>query len=101
MVYFSAPRFPRVETFVSQPLTRETLEKRLSFPLWSLLRIRHPQQQSRDHPVEFGCRRFVHGLIQVIAGLVIAIANPVVENLVFWCTELVAELESEGRNTVT
>ena len=71
----------------------EAAEEAIVVPLGPLVRVGHASQQRSDDVVELRGGFFVDRLIQVVGGLVIAVAQPVLVDLFFRRTEFIAELE--------
>jgi hypothetical protein len=72
------------------------LKNESSFHLGARGTVGHPFEQAYDDPIELGRGRLIHRLIQIVGRLVIAVANKIVENLIFRRAELVAEFERQG-----
>src|ERR1039458_9809693 len=94
----SAGRSLSIRAHARTALLREPLEKRIVLPLRARRAVGHPLQQAHHNPVELRRRCLIHRLIQIVGRLVIAVADKIVEDLVFRGAELVPELERQRRH---
>src|ERR1035437_10185401 len=95
----SAGRSLSIRAHARTALLREPLKKRIVLPLRARRAVGHPLQQAHHNPVELRRRCLIHRLIQIVGRLVIAVADKIVEDLVFRGAELVPELERQRRHT--
>src|SRR5664279_3508863 len=78
----------------------KALEKGIVLPLRARRTVGDPFEQAHDNPVELCRRCLIHRLTQIVGRFVIAVAHKIMEDLVFRCAELVAELERQRRHAL-